>query len=208
MEILVIVKEPRAGLVKTRLCPPCTPQDAADLAAAAIADTLDAALSAGVDRVIVAFDGNPGPWLPKGVIVVDQGSGSFDCRLAKAWSHVSGPALQIGMDTPQVTATLLSQACATLDEPDLDAVFGPAVDGGWWAVGMSKPDPGVFLGVATSQPNTGERQHDRLIDAGFNTAILPTLADVDTFDVALTVAREAPHTYFASRMASLVGLRT
>ena len=75
MDLLVLAKEPIPGRVKTRLCPPCTPAEAARLAAACLADTLEAACAAGADRVLVALDGRPGDWLPPGVRVVGQGSG-------------------------------------------------------------------------------------------------------------------------------------
>ena len=64
-------------------------------------------------------------------MVSQRGSG-FGERLAAAWSEIGGPALQIGMDTPQVTPALLDLASAALEAPDIDAVLGPAEDGGWW----------------------------------------------------------------------------
>ncbi|CAN5504257.1 hypothetical protein BH20ACT2_BH20ACT2_22100 [soil metagenome] len=162
----MLAKAPVAGRVKTRLCPPCTAAEAAGIARAALADTLDAALASPADRVVLALAGPPGPWLPAGVVVVGQGSGPLDRRLAHAWSQVRGPALQIGMDTPQVTAALLARSFAALTDGDADAVLGPAEDGGWWAVGLLRPDPAAFTGVATSRPDTGARQLARLRSRG------------------------------------------
>ena len=87
----MIAKEPVPGRVKTRLCPPCSPVEAAALAEAALADTLSAAVAAGADRVLVALDGRPGPWRPPGVVVVDQGAGELAARLTAAWAHAAGP---------------------------------------------------------------------------------------------------------------------
>jgi glycosyltransferase A (GT-A) superfamily protein (DUF2064 family) len=203
VDVLVLAKEPVPGRVKTRLCPPFTPAEAAELAAAALADTLEAACGCGADRVVVALDGRPGPWLPAGVTVVDQGSGGLDRRLATAWSHAAGPALQVGMDTPQVGAGDLAAALAALDAPGVDAVLGPALDGGWWAVGMHRPDPAAFLGVPTSRADTGARQRRRLAERGHRVADLPAQRDVDRAEDAVAVAAAAPGTAFAATLARL-----
>ncbi|MFN8051983.1 MAG: DUF2064 domain-containing protein [Acidimicrobiales bacterium] len=201
MFMIVMAKEPVPGRVKTRLCPPCDPQGAADLAAAALADTLDAALDSGADEVVLALDGRPGDWCPDGVRIVPQCDGTFDRRLAHAWSTVGGPAVQIGMDTPQVTGALLDHAMETLTSPGTDAVLGDAHDGGWWIIGLHSADPAVFDGVPMSRPDTGALQRARLAQLGLSVRDLPSLTDVDTFDDALAVAALAPTTRFAQVMA-------
>jgi glycosyltransferase A (GT-A) superfamily protein (DUF2064 family) len=203
MDLLVVAKTPVAGRVKTRLCPPCTPAEAAALAEAALADTLAAASATGADRLIVALDGAPGAWLPPGAVVVDQGAGSFDRRLARAWSHVQLAGLQIGMDTPHVAPADLDAAMEAVLAPEADAVFGPAEDGGWWAIGMRPPDPDVFLDVPTGRGDTGQRQRHRLLERGRRVRPLPVQRDVDTFADARAVAAAAPHTRFARAVAGL-----
>ena len=176
--VLVMAKAPVPGRVKTRLCPPCTPQEAAALAEAALADTLEAVAGSGAGRRVLALDGAPGPWLPKGFTVVPQATGGLDRRLAAAWTAVGGPGVQIGMDTPQVTAALLDDALAALDIAP--AALGPAVDGGWWAIALRRADPQAFLGVPMSTDATGAAQHARLRGLGLDVAPLPTLVDLDT----------------------------
>ena len=178
MHVLVMAKSPVPGRVKTRLCPPCTPQEAAALAEAALADTLDAVASCGAGRRILALDGAPGPWLPPGFDVVAQAAGGLDRRLAAAWAFAGGPGLQIGMDTPQVTAGLLDNSLAALDSSP--AALGHAVDGGWWAIGLRTADQRVFLGVPMSTSRTGALQHARLRALELGVAPLPTLVDMDT----------------------------
>jgi rSAM/selenodomain-associated transferase 1 len=204
MRIIVMAKAPVAGRVKTRLCPPCTPAQAAALAAASLADTLDAASASAADRVVLALDGEAGPWLPPGVHVVSQRGDDLAERLANAWSDVGGPAVQIGMDTPQVTPALLDSASAALLGAGTGAVLGLAVDGGWWAIGLRAPDPAVFDGIRMSRSDTGSQQARRLVELGLRVRTLPVLRDVDTFDDALAVARDAPQCRFA---AVLHGLR-
>jgi uncharacterized protein len=201
--LLVLAKEPRPGRVKTRLCPPCTLEDAAELAAAALADTLDAALRSGPDRVVVALDGEPGRWLPEGVEVIPQGEGDLGRRLATAWSQVDGPTIQVGMDTPQLTASTFVDGFATLDRPDVDAVFGPALDGGWWTVGLTRPDPELFLDVPASRPDTGRRQRARLHTRGLRVHDLPVVRDVDDIADARAVAAVRSSTRFARTLHRL-----
>lgn len=176
--VLVLAKSPVAGRVKTRLCPPLTPQEAAAVAEAALADTLDAVAACTAGRRILALDGAPGPWLPPGFEVVPQVEGPFDQRLAAAWDAAGGPGVQIGMDTPQVTAGLLDDALGSLDTTS--AALGLAEDGGWWAIGLRQADARVFLDVPMSTRRTGAAQLARLHRLGLDVTPLPPLVDLDT----------------------------
>jgi uncharacterized protein len=201
--LLVIAKEPVPGRVKTRLVPPCTYEQAAALAEAALADTLQAAALAPARRRVLVLDGQPGPWLPPGFDVVPQCGGPLDERLAHAFAAVSGPALLIGMDTPQVTPALLTVDWAAADWQAADAVFGPAADGGFWALGLREPDPDLLRGVPMSTAGTGRIQRARLVAAGLRVVDLPQLRDVDTAADAVAVARQAPRGRFAARVREL-----
>ncbi|WP_432248215.1 TIGR04282 family arsenosugar biosynthesis glycosyltransferase [Streptomyces sanyensis] len=196
--LLVIAKEPRPGRVKTRLTPPYTPEEAARLAAAALADTLAAVAAAPASRRVLVLDGAPGPWLPPGFDVLPQCGGGLDARLAAAFAACEGPALLVGMDTPQVAPELLAGA---LDGHD--ACFGPAEDGGFWALGLAVPDPALLRGVPMSTPVTGAAQRARLAAAGLRVRELPLLRDVDTAEDAEAVARQAPGSRFAAELALL-----
>ena len=101
--LIVVAKSPVAGRVKTRLCPPCTPHQAAAIAEAALADTLATAAATPASARVIALDGTPGPWIPDGFVIVPQLGTGLDQRLANAFAAVSGPAVLIGMDTPQIT---------------------------------------------------------------------------------------------------------
>src|SRR5215471_5075022 len=117
-QVIVIAKEPVPGRVKTRLTPPFTPEDAASLATAALADTLAAVRTTPVIRHVLALDGAPGDWLPAGFDVVAQRGSGLDERLAAAFAdtHASlqAPMVLIGMDTPQVSQELLADAAESL----------------------------------------------------------------------------------------------
>ncbi|MFG2483704.1 DUF2064 domain-containing protein [Streptomyces virginiae] len=193
--LLVIAKAPVAGRVKTRLTPHFTPEQAAELARAALQDTLAAVLATPARRRVLVLDGAPGPWLPHGIEVVPQCAGGLDARLAAAFARADGPALLIGMDTPQVTPDLLARG---LDFDETDAWFGPAADGGFWALGLAEPDPALLLGVPMSLPTTGEVQRARLADSGRTVRDLPELCDVDTPADAARVAAAVPDSRFAA----------
>src|SRR5215207_2970098 len=149
--LLVIAKEPVPGRVKTRLCPPCTPEQAA--------------------------------------------------RLAHAFADCGEPAVLVGMDTPQVAPALLTDGLAAL--AGADAVFGPATDGGYWAIGLRQPNPAVFAGVPMSRVYTGAIQRARLAALGLRTADLPPLRDVDDIAAARAVAADAPGSRFAAALAEI-----
>jgi uncharacterized protein len=199
--LIVIAKQPVPGRVKTRLVPPCTHEQAAALAEAALADTLHTVLMAPALRRVLVLAGKPGPWLPAGFDIVPQCGGPLDERLADAFAGASGPALLIGMDTPQVTPGLLM-----VDWQATDAVFGPADDGGFWALGLRVPDPALLRGVPMSTPDTGAIQRARLLAAGLRVTDLPRLRDVDTAADAVAVARQAPRSRFAARARELAAV--
>ncbi|BEL06705.1 DUF2064 domain-containing protein [Actinoplanes sichuanensis] len=194
-QILVLAKRPLPGRVKTRLCPPCTPRQAADIAAAALADTLDTVSAARVDRRILVVDGDHPA--PPGWLTLPQRGGPLDERLANAFADTAtrgAATLLIGMDTPQITADRLEAAAALLSTPDgPDAVLGPAVDGGWWALGLRDADHATVLrGIVTSTADTGQHTFAALRGHGLRVETLPWLRDVDTADDARTVAALCP----------------
>ncbi len=195
--VVVIAKEPRPGRVKTRLCPPCSPREAATIAEAALGDTLVAVARTRCAARVVALDGDRGPWLPAGFDVVPQAGGDLGTRLAAASDAVAGPVLVIGMDTPQVTPALLERACLRLADPTVDAVLGQARDGGYWAIGFRGRRDAAFAGVPMSTAATGNAQRARLHALGLRVDELPHLRDVDTFADARAVARLVPTSSFA-----------
>lgn len=199
--LIVIAKETIPGKVKTRLTPHLSYEQAAILAADAIADTFAAVADLPFTRRILAFDGIVLPNGSEPFEVIPQASGDLDARLGAIFDECEGPTVLIGMDTPQLTAADL----APVLEPwpsGIDAWFGPAADGGFWALGLAKPNGDLIRGVPMSRDDTGAIQLQRLLDAGLGVATLPTLTDVDTIVEARAVAAAAPTTRFASTFRS------
>ncbi len=200
--LLVIAKSPQPGRVKTRLCPPCTPRQAADIAAAALEDTLATVAAVRAARHLLVLDGPTGPWIPAAFDVVPQVQGDLGARLGAAFAAVSGPAFLVGMDTPQLEVAHCTGALQDLAAPNVDAVLGRATDGGWWGIGLSQPGPAIFEGVPMSSPDTGRAQLDRLDRLGLRTRLLPELCDVDHFADARAVAAGLPGSKFAAAVAT------
>ncbi|MBH0778419.1 TIGR04282 family arsenosugar biosynthesis glycosyltransferase [Nocardia bovistercoris] len=200
--LLVVAKAPVAGFAKTRLTPPLTPSEAADLAAAALLDTLDAVLTADVEHRVVAFTGDLDAAersdelrrMLRRYSVVPQRGRTFGERLANAHADAARaalPVLQIGMDTPQLEADELTAAAAELVDFGA-AVLGPATDGGWWALGLPTPQPArALLTVPMSTPRTGTLTRAAVRACGLPVRTLATHSDVDVFADALRVADSA-----------------
>lgn len=204
LQLLVIAKAPVPGTVKTRLCPPCTPVQAAAVAAAALADTLDAVRATPAARRVLVLAGDYLP--PVGFAVVPQRGVGLAARLANAFADTARPdtvSLLIGMDTPQVTPTLLARIAGGLS--DADAVLAPATDGGWWALALADPRHGALLrGVPMSTSDTGAATRTALQDHGLAVATGPLLSDVDTAADAREVAARCPGSRFARAVDALV----
>ena len=199
--LLVIAKAPIAGFAKTRLTPDFSPREAAQIAAAALLDTLRAVRHSGVRHRMVAWTGDLTRAELSGELstalsefdLIPQRGTTFGQRLANAHADASRlglPVLQIGMDTPQAGPALLAVSATLLLECG-DTVLGPASDGGWWALGLTDPRPARTLAeVPMSTDRTGELTREALSRCGCRIRRLPILTDVDTAADALAVAEE------------------
>ncbi|MCW2784554.1 MAG: cofC 2 [Marmoricola sp.] len=208
--VLVTAKAPIPGQAKTRLGAVIGMRAAAELAAAALLDTLDACAASGLEphlalegdlrlaergeEILAALDG----WN-----VFDQCSGSFGERLAHAHRTVSGHGVvvQIGTDTPQVTGRLLHDVA---EEADRAAVLGSALDGGWWVLAWEHGARADLLAdVTMSTTSTYDDTWAALIGAGIAVRDTATLRDVDTVEDAHAVALAVPTTRFARTWTAL-----
>jgi glycosyltransferase A (GT-A) superfamily protein (DUF2064 family) len=215
--VIVLAKSPEPGRVKTRLCPPATPGEAADLAAASFLDTIDAAAGVPGAELVVALSGRLAGAVRRAELtaalrraqarVLPQRGDGLGARIAAAHAdtaalHPGRLTLQLGMDTPQAGPALLAACLDRLRARGTDAVLGPAADGGWWAMGLRDPRAArLVAAVPTSRADTGERTLRALRDGGLRVGLLPELTDVDTAADALVVAAAAPGGRFAAALA-------
>lgn len=189
---LVVAKAPVPGLAKTRLASTLGDDAAADIAAAALLDTLDAVADTPVEGRVVAMTGDLDKACRSAAIrdrlatftVIDQRGGGFAERLVNAHADAAAagrPVLQIGMDTPQVTATLLTDCARTL--LTAPALLGMARDGGWWVLGVAAAATAeCLLGVPMSRSDTGAVTLRALRNTGVQVTLVKELHDVDTVD--------------------------
>ena len=202
---LVVAKAPVPGLAKTRLAATLGDAAAADIAAAALLDTLDAVAAAEFSARIIALTGDFAQASRREELqaafasytVVEQRGDGFAERLVHAHADAAGaPVFQIGMDTPQVTPALLDFSAAALSGGG--SVLGMAEDGGWWVLALRDPrDAAVLAGVEMST----ERTHDDTLAAlrarGLDVGTAPVERDVDTVADADVVAAACPSSRFA-----------
>jgi glycosyltransferase A (GT-A) superfamily protein (DUF2064 family) len=147
--------------------------------------------------------------MPAGFDVVPQIGGGLASRLAAAFEDCFSvephePVVLIGMDTPQVSSTLL-RAAEQMLLGGADAVLGPATDGGYWLVGMRAPIRGAFDGVPMSASDTFVHQRRRFDQLGATTGLVATLDDVDTFQDASRVAATSSGGRFRAAVEAVRG---
>ena len=200
---MVIAKEPLPGRAKTRLSPPCTPDEAAALAEAALLDTLEVVGHTPAYRRVLVFDGDARRFPTRGFEVIPQRGADLGERLQSAFEDIGGPALLVGMDTPQLTSGMLLDGMRALTSPKIDAVLGPAVDGGYWSIGFGERPKGAFEGVPMSCSDTCFKQRARLERLGLRVHDQSPLRDVDTIEDAQAVAGQAPGSRFARAVGAL-----
>lgn len=204
---LLVAKAPVPGLVKTRLARDVGPARAAELAAAAFLDTIDAC-EAAFEHCHVALDGELadarcGREIAARLSTWDlhaQSGGDLGRRLAMAHREVgrvaTGPVVQVGMDTPQLAEPLGEVADLA---SSYDAVLGPATDGGWWVLALQRPGVANALGsVRMSTPHTHLDTLTALRSAGARVVPAAELVDVDTAADAQLVAGLAAGSRFAA----------
>lgn len=190
--LLVMGKEPRPGAVKTRLHPLLGPDGSAALQRALLAHTCGVAAATGLPTFLSVDPPDAtarlAPLVGEGVTLLPQSAGHLGDRLTAAvdtvFATVPGPVLVIGVDAPTLTALLLTEAVALLaDGADrADAVLGPALDGGYYLIGLRRPsrtvfaiDPALWGGDGVLTATLG-----RLRSAGLRVALLSPLRDLDS----------------------------
>jgi uncharacterized protein len=183
--LVVFVKAPRAGAVKTRLAGTLGP----DAACAAYRRLVEALLAnlAPLPRVELCFTPAEAgaeiqPWVRPGWLTCPQVGGGLGERLHAAFAeHFETDAQHvviIGSDCPDVTATDIEDAWLALEGHDV--VLGPALDGGYWLIGLRAPQPALFTGIPWSTDRVFGETMCRARETGLRVALLRELADVDT----------------------------
>lgn len=184
-KLIVFLKAPRPGLVKTRLAATVGEKIACEIYRELVKTVLDNVAVFPEVELRFAPDESAAeikPWLRPGWTMTPQGPGDLGQRLHAAFSDAFDRCHQsvtaIGSDCPEFTASDIESAQAALESADV--VLGPAADGGYWLIAMKKLQPALFEGIAWSTPAVLTQTLDRAKGRGLKVSLLRTLADVDT----------------------------
>jgi uncharacterized protein len=156
-------------------------QPPAALDQALLQETLGSVLAAPVARRVLVFGAASGDWLPAGFDLMGQRGGDLGERMAAAFadSHATAslPMLLIRADTLEITPDMLADAARSLVSGEADAVFGPSYDGGFWLLGLQRPDRSLVVGLPEpgQGDGVGRQLLDRLASAGLRIALAPRL---------------------------------
>jgi hypothetical protein len=185
--LIVMAKRPFPGQTKTRLTPPLTPQQAADLYECFLRDVLDI-----VQRVpdITPFTAASPPetqpyfaQLAPGFGFVPQIGQNLSQRLHFVMAHLLQDGFEqvaaINSDSPDLPVSYLAQAFTLLDDPTVDVVFGPCEDGGYYLIGWKRPNPHLILDVPMSTDHVLRDSLAIAEEESLRVALLPEWYDVD-----------------------------
>jgi rSAM/selenodomain-associated transferase 1 len=184
--ILVFVRAPEAGRVKTRLAASIGAGAALRVYRRLAEHTVRESLAVADAAVRVHFTPPDAElavraWLGDGPALLPQADGDLGERMrdafAQAFADGHGRVVIIGSDLPEMRADLLRRAISLLDERE--AVIGPARDGGYYLLGLTRMVEGIFEGIAWSTPRVLQATLERLDAVGITSALLEPLTDVD-----------------------------
>ncbi len=175
-KVIVFARFPVPGAAKTRLIPALGAQGAAEMHRKLVERTMHTVRRSALPfevRCTGADLSAFASWLGTGVALVEQGGGDLGDRLARA----KPPAILIGCDAPDLTAGHLTMAARALQTRA--AVIGPALDGGYWLLGIAKALPTLFGDMAWGTDSVFAETITRMAAAGINPLQIETLADLD-----------------------------
>lgn len=181
--LIIFIKNPVLGRVKTRLARTLGDVEALRIYRVLLDKTRRAARAANVLRCLFYDDyiETDDEWPEADFFKYRQASGDLGERMAQAFRQVldehGGPALIVGSDCPELSASLIEQAFSALYTTDF--VLGPTPDGGYYLLGMSRFYPEVFEGIAWSTSAVFEQTTQIIRSLGKSVTLLPVLSDID-----------------------------
>ena len=188
-DILVIfAKWPTPGLVKTRLCPPLSLEQAAEMAKAFLKDTIDRVTGLEDLEVWVAFTPthtreNFRLTVPASIRLLPQRGTDLGRRESNAFEDLlpmTDKAVAIlGSDVPTVPLAFLQEGFSRLSEGGCDVVLGPSSDGGYYFIGARRFFPAIFEGIDWSTPRVLCQTLDQARSCNLRTYLLPSWDDID-----------------------------
>ena len=187
--LCIMAKAPEAGRVKTRLCPPLSAEQAAQLSRCFLLDKVAQVRQVARAEPVVAFAPAGAAALfealAPGFTLLPQGDGDLTARvgsvLARLFADGCEAAILIDSDSPTLPVELLDRAVTLAASGEHDLVVGPSEDGGYYLIGLRSPHPELFDGMPWSTPAVLEETLRRAGVLGLRTVGLPAWYDVDTW---------------------------
>jgi rSAM/selenodomain-associated transferase 1 len=186
--VVIMAKAPYPGQVKTRLCPPLTPWQAAALSRAFLADKIAQVRTLTAARPAIAYTPASGEGFfadlaPDFTLIVQHGTGLGE-RLIHSLEYFFNlgctGVMAIDSDTPTLPTHCLQQAIELLSRPDVDVVIGPSEDGGYYLIGLRAMHQELFVDMPWSTSTVLPETVRRTASLGLRVAWLPAWFDVDT----------------------------
>ncbi len=213
--LIIFAKAPIEGYVKTRLCPPLTPDEAASLHGSLVLDVLDRCQSLkGIDRILAGAPTREHPFFGAmhtrfKIPVWDQVGDDLGARMAHAFQSALGSSYQsaiiMGTDIPGITAPLITMAYTSLQAHAM--VLGPTVDGGYYLIGLRAPAPELFENIPWSTDTVFSLTEEKAQARGLSIKILPELRDLDTVEdlqVFIKDSKDRKSQIFSSRTKNVL----
>ena len=186
--LIIFAKAPIPGQVKTRLCPPLAPDEAATLHGTMVLDTLERSRNLlGFDRFLACAPSKQHPFFKavgarQGVPLLEQIQGDLGDRMHQAFCSIFEAgyrsAVVVGTDLPTIQGELLRQALTGL--ADHDVVLGPSVDGGYYLIGLKKPTPELFSDMPWSTDQVLPSTLEKARHLSLSVQLLTEQRDLDT----------------------------
>lgn len=201
--LIIFAKAPIPGQVKTRLCPPLTPDEAASLHGSFVLDALERSREADakgpvtVDRFLACAPPADHVFFKimeerQRVRLLPQSGDNLGARMDQAFKEVFSlgyqRALVVGTDVPSLPSSCYREAFTLLSDHDL--VLGPSLDGGYYLIGLKRSVPDLFMEIPWSTDKVCSLTRTKAEALGLQTALLPTRRDVDTIDDLLAAIEE------------------
>ncbi|HUF27425.1 MAG TPA: TIGR04282 family arsenosugar biosynthesis glycosyltransferase [Gemmatimonadaceae bacterium] len=185
--LIIFARYPERGRVKTRLAAELGDDGALAVYRDIAGRVIDVMSGCSSYRTVVAYTpahraAGMRRWLGAGPTLRAQSEGDLGARMAEAIEHALSKGARrvvvIGTDCPDLDPPAVERAFQLLDESDV--VFGPARDGGYYLIGVSRPHVALFTGIPWSTPDTLGLTLERAVAAGLSVALLDTRRDIDT----------------------------
>jgi rSAM/selenodomain-associated transferase 1 len=187
--LVILTKAPEPGLSKTRLVPPLSYAEAADLARALLIDQLENLASFDGARLFIAFTPEKAAgffedFITHGFTCFSQQGESLGERMSHAFQHLFANGFQniilIGSDLPALPLAFFDRAYGLFEKSAADVVLGPSADGGYYLVGMNRMNTTIFDGIGWSRNDVLAQTIQNLAGVGLKHELLPECYDIDT----------------------------